>query len=109
MPKSLGVKTERSSEKDLYKPKETLLKSTRTPESHPGSITRKIEFVKAGEAIAKKRGIVIRKEDSMKIDEEEATLVGIAVKSMLKDAKSGKTKIYDLEDVLEEEDKRRGL
>lgn len=43
------------------------------------------------------------------LEEEEYMLVSRAVKAMMEDVKSGKTRTYKLEDVLKEENKRRGL
>jgi Arc/MetJ-type ribon-helix-helix transcriptional regulator len=43
------------------------------------------------------------------LEEEEYMLVSRAVKAMMEDVKSGKTRTYKLEDVLNVENKRRGL
>lgn len=75
-------------------------------ESQTSGTTRKADLKKAADAIAKKRGTSKEKSDNI---DEEAALVSIAVKSMRIDVKNGKTKTYKLQDVLEEEDKRRSL
>jgi Arc/MetJ-type ribon-helix-helix transcriptional regulator len=43
------------------------------------------------------------------LEDEEFLLVSRASKAMMDDVKSGKTRTYKLEDVLNEEKKRRGL
>lgn len=100
-----GRIVEKSSEKDLYVRKEINLHMQDKSESVP----RKIILKKAGDALAKKRGIMKQEKDSCEMDKEEAALVGIAVKSMMDEVKSGKRKTYKLEDILEEENRRRGL
>jgi hypothetical protein len=66
---SMATKVKKSSEKDLYVPKQTLLHTPKNYESYSGAC-QKVEFAKAGNAIAKKRGIAIPKVDSMEIAEE---------------------------------------
>lgn len=61
---------------------------------------------------AQNMGEVIRhalKAYEREINLDEDILVTRTVRSMMEDVKSGKTKTYDLEDVLKEEDKRRDL
>jgi hypothetical protein len=99
-----GRIVEKSSEKDLYVRKQINLHMQDKSES----VSRKIILKKSGDALAKKRGIMKQEKDSCEMD-EEATLVGIAVKSMMDEVKSGKRKTYKLEDVLKEENRRRGL
>lgn len=43
------------------------------------------------------------------LEDEEFMLVSRASRAMMEDVKSGKTRTYKLEDVLNEENKRRGL
>ncbi len=97
----MGKVSKENPEKYLYASNETLLYMAREQKSHADA--GEININDAGDAITKKRS------KSSEISEGEATLIRIAVKSMMKDVKRGKAKTHKLEDVLTEEDKRRGL
>lgn len=101
MQKRITKAVKKTSENYLYTPEENLFSMSKIQESHTAA--NKSRFKEAGDAIAKKMA------EPHFSKEEEDTLLRFAAKSMMNDIKSGKIKTRSLEDVLEEQDRKRGL
>ncbi|HTY91912.1 MAG TPA: hypothetical protein VMC84_12115 [Methanocella sp.] len=101
MQKRIAKALKKNPENYLYTPEEKLFSMSKMQESHTAK--NKSRFKKAGDAIVKKTS------EPPISKEEEDTLLRFAAKSMMDGIKSGKIKTRSLEDVLEEQDKKRGL
>jgi hypothetical protein len=97
---SMAAKAKKCLEKDLSVPEQTLL---HMPEkSGPRSEKSRADLKKAGDAIAKKKGMAIKKEGSGKISKEEALLVNRAIEAEMAEVDSGKQKTFTSDEIKKE-------
>lgn len=63
------------------------------------SESSKVDFKKAGDAIAKKKGIMTKKEGSTEVSKEEVILLNKAIKAEMAEVESGKQKVYSSDEI----------
>lgn len=97
---SMTAKAKKCLEKDLNVPKQTLLHMPEKSESR--SEKSRADIKKAGDAIAKKRGIALKKQGSKKISKEEVILVNRAIDAEMAEVDTGKQKTFSSDEIKKE-------